>query len=81
VAAEHQGRGIARRLLAAALDAAAAAGAQRVRLRVLATNRPAIRLYEAAGFSLDARLPGEFLIDGRYVDDLVMSYALSSSST
>ena len=52
-----------------------------MRLRVLATNRPAIRLYEAAGFSLDARLPGEFLIDGRYVDDLVMSYALSSSST
>ena len=80
VARGFQGRGIGRALLKAGIEAARADGARRVRLRVLATNAPAVRLYESLGFSCVARLAEEFRIDGRFVDDLVMSYSVSSST-
>ena len=80
VAPRRQGHGIGRALLRAALEAARAGGARRVRLRVLATNRRAIGLYESVGFSCEARLSEEFEVGGRFVDDLVMSYSLSSST-
>jgi ribosomal protein S18 acetylase RimI-like enzyme len=75
-----QGRGVGRALLAAGIEAARADGARRVRLRVLATNAPAVRLYESLGFSCEVRLKEEFLIAGCFVDDLMMSYSVSSST-
>lgn len=50
VAPGWAGRGLGRRLLAAAEDAARAAGCQRLRLEVRADNRRAARLYEAARY-------------------------------
>jgi ribosomal-protein-alanine acetyltransferase len=50
VIAEARGRGIGRRLLEAALDNASAAGAGAIYLEVRASNTPAQRLYEQAGF-------------------------------
>lgn len=47
-------------------------GAVRVTLRVLGHNTPARRLYEAAGFTVEGVLPGEFLLDGVHVDDVCM---------
>lgn len=46
-----RGRGVARALLADLLDAAAERGAERMLLEVVATNAPARRLYDAAGFT------------------------------
>ncbi|MEV4555845.1 GNAT family N-acetyltransferase [Kitasatospora sp. NPDC049285] len=73
---EARGRGVGDALLAAAGEAARAAGARRLTLRVLAHNAPARRLYERNGFQVYGVLPEEFLLDGAYVDDVWMGRAL-----
>ena len=50
VVAPHRRKGIGEATLVAALDAARAAGIERVRLEVLEQNEPARRLYERLGF-------------------------------
>jgi RimJ/RimL family protein N-acetyltransferase len=67
-----RGRGGARVLLDAAVAQARRQGALRITLRVLGHNAPARRLYESAGFAVEGVLPGEFLLDGAYVDDVLM---------
>lgn len=69
--------GAASALLAAAEQRARAAGASKLSLRVLGTNQPAIRLYKRLGFEREGVLRDEFLIDGRYVDDVLMTKHLS----
>jgi len=69
--------GLARLLLDAAAACAADRGARRLRLRVLCPNAAARALYERAGFTVDGVLREEFLLDGRYVDDVLMSRALT----
>ncbi len=72
-----RGGGIGRALVDAACDWASRAGARRITLRVLSSNAPARRLYEAAGFTVEGVLPGEFHIAGRHVDDIMMGRPLS----
>jgi ribosomal protein S18 acetylase RimI-like enzyme len=71
-----RGRGVARALLGAALDEARRQGATRITLRVLGHNDPARRLYESLGFVVEGVLPGEFLLEGEYVDDVLMGRTL-----
>ncbi|GAA4100465.1 GNAT family N-acetyltransferase [Actinomadura miaoliensis] len=73
---DERRRGVARALVDAACARAAQEGARRVTLRVLAGNGAARRLYEAAGFAVEGVLPGEFFLDGRYVDDVLMGRSL-----
>ena len=73
VAPVAQGRGVGRSLVEAALDEAWRRGARKVTLRVLASNAPARRLYEACGFVVEGVFRDEFLLDGRFVDDVVMA--------
>lgn len=70
-------RGVAQALLEAACERAHEEGARRVRLHVLGHNTPARRMYEAAGFSVEGVLPEQFLLDGRYVDDVLMGRRLA----
>jgi ribosomal protein S18 acetylase RimI-like enzyme len=49
VAPSHQGRGIARRLLASTLEDARASGCHEAWVLTARANQPAMRLYEAAG--------------------------------
>ncbi|WP_344359940.1 GNAT family N-acetyltransferase [Streptomyces gobitricini] len=77
VAERARGRGIARALLRAAFEEAARQGATRVTLRVLGHNKPARRLYASEGFVVEGVLPGEFFLDGRYVDDVLMGRVLA----
>ncbi|MFE4355276.1 MULTISPECIES: GNAT family N-acetyltransferase [unclassified Kitasatospora] len=72
-----RGRGIGRRLVEAACAAARAEGARKLTLRVLGWNAPARRLYESCGFVVEGSLAEEFLIDGRYVDDVWMARRLA----
>jgi ribosomal protein S18 acetylase RimI-like enzyme len=69
--------GAASALLAAAEQRARASGARKLSLRVLGTNQPAIRLYARLGFEREGVLREEFLIDGGYVDDLLMTKHLT----
>lgn len=69
-------RGIARALLEAAVAHARGLGARKVSLRVLGPNRAAQRLYESCGFAVEGVLRAEFLLAGRYVDDILMARRL-----
>jgi len=71
-----QGRGVGRALVDAAVAEAAARGAVKIWLRVLATNDVALRLYAAAGFETEGVLRDEFLLDGRTVDDHLLARRL-----
>ncbi|GAA2741360.1 GNAT family N-acetyltransferase [Kitasatospora cinereorecta] len=73
---EARGRGVGEALIEAACEVARTAGARRMTLRVLGHNAPARRLYERRGFTVDGILPGEFLLDGAYVDDIWMGRGL-----
>ena len=72
----HQGHGIGRALVEAAAREAAARGARRLTLRVLAPNTAARALYARCGFVEEGVLRGEFHLDGRDVDDVLMARAL-----
>ncbi|MFF3449315.1 GNAT family N-acetyltransferase [Streptomyces sp. NPDC002667] len=76
VADEARGAGVGRALLRAACEEARRQDARRVTLRVLGHNLPARRLYESEGFVVEGILPGEFLLDGAYVDDILMGRTL-----
>ena len=81
VAVEQQARraGVGRALVAAAAAEARARGARRLTLRVLADNEPARRLYESLGFVVEGEQRQEFLLDGRYVDDVLMALDLTTA--
>ncbi|MFD7291059.1 GNAT family N-acetyltransferase [Streptomyces sp. NPDC059863] len=72
-----RGRGVARALLRAAALHARNQGARRLTLRVLGHNAPARALYEAEGYVVEGVLPGEFFLDGGYVDDVLMGISLT----
>jgi ribosomal protein S18 acetylase RimI-like enzyme len=74
-----RGRGVARALLTAAEERAREGGADKLSLRVFATNAPARRLYEEAGFVVEGVLRGEFRIEDADVDDVVMARYLDGS--
>jgi ribosomal protein S18 acetylase RimI-like enzyme len=81
VAPAARRRGVATALLAAAGRRARTQGASKLSLRVLSTNETAIRLYERAGFQREGVLRGEFLINGQYVDDVLMARQLGDNAT
>lgn len=74
-----RGRGVGRALLRAAALHARNQGARRLTLRVLGHNAAARRLYEAEGYAVEGVLPGEFLLEGEYVDDVFMGLSLLDS--
>jgi ribosomal protein S18 acetylase RimI-like enzyme len=76
VAEEARGRGVAKALLAAAMDEARRRGARRMTLHVLGHNTPARGLYESMGFVVEGVQPEEFFLDGGYVDDVLMGRGL-----
>jgi ribosomal protein S18 acetylase RimI-like enzyme len=74
----RQRQGVGRALMDAAATEARARGARRLRLRVLAHNESARRLYDKSGYVVEGVLRGEFRLDGEYVDDVLMALDLTS---
>ncbi|MEV6080521.1 GNAT family N-acetyltransferase [Streptomyces sp. NPDC052069] len=72
-----RGNGVARALLRAAFAEARRQGANRITLRVLGHNAPARALYASEGFVVEGVLSGEFFLNGRYVDDILMGRSLT----
>jgi ribosomal protein S18 acetylase RimI-like enzyme len=77
VAPDARRRGVATALLAAAERCARERGARKLSLRVLSTNPGAIRLYTQFGFRQEGRRLGEVFIEGRYVDDMLLTKYLA----
>ncbi len=77
VAGPCRRRGVGRALVDAAAAEARARGARRLTLRVLGHNDAARRLYESAGFVVEGIQRGEFLLEGAYVDDVLMALDLT----
>lgn len=73
----YQRNGIGRQLVHGAVRGAGLAGARKVTLRVLGSNIPAQSLYRATGFVVEGILRAEFLLDGQYVDDVIMARAVT----
>jgi ribosomal protein S18 acetylase RimI-like enzyme len=73
-----QGRGVARAMLAEALDRAAQSGYRAMQFNfVISTNTRAVALWQTAGFQIAGRLPGAYLHPTKgYVDALVMYRSL-----
>lgn len=69
---EARGRGVGRALLRSAVEETRRQGGRRITLRVLGHNAPARGLYESEGFLVEGVLPEEFLLEGKYVDDVFM---------
>lgn len=72
-----RGRGVGRALVEGALARAEEQGVWKVGLRVLGHNHEARRLYERCGFEVEGILRGEFHLDGRDVDDVLMARRLA----
>jgi RimJ/RimL family protein N-acetyltransferase len=77
VAPGSQGEGIGGRLLVAAIARLRRENVRRLVLRVLGTNAAARRLYERHGFAVEGARREAFLLDGAYVDDLLMALDLN----
>lgn len=73
----HRGRGVAGALVLAAVDEARRRGTRKLTLRVLGSNPGARRVYERCGFVVEGVLREEFLLDGTYVDDVLMARDLA----
>ena len=71
--------GAGRALVDAATNEARGRGARKLSLRVLEPSLAARRLYESSGFVVEGVLKAEFLLDGRYVDDILMARDLAAS--
>jgi RimJ/RimL family protein N-acetyltransferase len=69
---------VATALLAAAEERARSRGARKLSLRTFSTNPDAIQLYTQFGFQREGRLRAEFLIEGQYVDDILLAKYLAS---
>jgi ribosomal protein S18 acetylase RimI-like enzyme len=73
---QRQGLGTA--LVNKAIDDATAREARFLKLHVLGTNLIARRLYERCGFHVEGVLYSEFLLNGEFVDDVIMSRNLTT---
>ena len=77
--AEVRGRGLGRRLMREAIEAARGLGMERIELEVFASNARAIALYESVGFQHEGRKRRVRKLDGVYDDDVLMALLLDES--
>ncbi|WP_088810945.1 MULTISPECIES: GNAT family N-acetyltransferase [Listeria] len=73
---DYQKQGIASQLMTFLKENAKKEGYTKLQLRVLSKNEKAISFYTKNGFHVEGRLEKEFLINGEYVDDIIMAYFL-----
>jgi RimJ/RimL family protein N-acetyltransferase len=71
-----RGRGLGRRLMQAAIEAARERGMERIQLGVFASNTRAIALYESLGFVREGLKRRAARFEGRYDDDVMMALFL-----
>ena len=73
VAKSHWSQGIATRMMKEAIAWSLAAGLKRLELTVHTTNLRALSLYIRCGFQVEGVRRSSLLVDGKYVDEYLMS--------
>ena len=76
---DYRGRGIGLRLLQATIDAARAAGFERIELSVYGRNARAAALYRKAGFAHEGTRVRGKKVDGEYDDVHIMGLILGEA--
>jgi len=71
-----QNKGLGTALTKYMLEIARKKGLRKVTLKVITENSRAIHVYEKCGFKFDAKLEKENFVNGRYLDDYIMSIFL-----
>lgn len=77
VGREHRGQGVGDALLAALCDRARSLGYHKMVLAAFPTNAPGMRLYERHGFTKVGIYHEQGMLDGRWVDVIVMEKVFS----
>jgi len=72
----YQNKGIGTSLTKHMLKIARKKKLRKINLKVLAQNKKAIHVYKKCGFKTEAKLKKENLINGKYIDDHIMSIFL-----
>ena len=70
---DHRGSGIGSALLEAIVSWAEAHGVRRIEANAFANNPRAVRLYERHGFVQEGRRREAILVDGEYIDALILA--------
>jgi RimJ/RimL family protein N-acetyltransferase len=70
---EHWSKGVATRMVEAAIAWAPGAGVTRLELSVHTSNLRALQVYLRCGFAIEGRRRAAYLVDGEYADDYVMA--------
>ena len=73
---DYRGRGIGERLIRASIDAARAAGFERIELSLYGRNTPAMALYRKVGFVHEGTRRRGKKVDGEYDDVHIMGLQL-----
>ncbi|MDT0000450.1 GNAT family N-acetyltransferase [Listeria cossartiae subsp. cayugensis] len=73
---DFQRAGIGQILMDKMKEVAREKGYIKISLRVLSINKKAIHFYEKNGFKQEGFLEKEFIIQGEFVDDILMAYFL-----
>jgi ribosomal protein S18 acetylase RimI-like enzyme len=73
VAREYRGMGVGTALMDYAIRWARQRKVKKIVLSVFSTNRQAIALYKKFGFTSEGRRKSQFLIDDKYVDEIMMA--------
>ncbi|SMD30404.1 hypothetical protein SAMN02745355_0284 [Picrophilus oshimae DSM 9789] len=75
----YRGIGIGTRMIRQALEWAMDHGIEKVNLEVFSSNKNAISLYKHLGFEIEGIRKNQFIINGSYVDDILMTIYTSES--
>lgn len=70
----HRHLGVGTRLIQEAQKECRKRGIEKINLEVFSTNLAAISAYTKLGFRIEGSRKGQFIIDGKYVDDVLMTY-------
>jgi ribosomal protein S18 acetylase RimI-like enzyme len=77
IRAGHRHLGLGTRLIEEAKIEAMKRGIEKINLDVFSTNTVAIETYEKLGFRKEGARVGQFFFDGKYVDDILMTFYTS----
>ncbi|EQD38772.1 GCN5-related N-acetyltransferase domain protein [mine drainage metagenome] len=72
----HREKGIGTTMIIKAIEWCKFNNIKKLNLEVFSSNFRAIRLYKKHGFVIEGRKKMQFNIDGKYVDDVFMTYTI-----